>query len=686
MNGVIYGATRMLCELYYDYNCDLVFLKAMNYINKLYKKPAFFAGFQWRKIQSFILGMLIFCHFFLFLMNWGFTMPADGLDPSWVAVLTHAASHGWQWGKDIVFNYGPFGFLWIRQFDEHLVFATLGLQLLWAACLSWGVARLLSPLPLVVALIAYSAIALGLLISWDGSYFLPCLLIALGYFRFPTPVSTRALLPLVIAAGIGSMIKLTYGMISLIVLFIVDAHRLFNRRWPVYTPVMLIVFFFLYLLSGQSLSYFQNFLKLSLEIVAGHSSAMAIPGPWQELAAFLGLSGIAWLLLIWHQLESRHLDPHSSYGHILALFLVLGLFWLITFKQGFVRHDLHTLAAWGGMAALFAAVTATLWLPQSTGNKLMVGLLVIAICSAFLGLFRLQLDGNQTVVSLVRITSYEKPYREWKNFREWLKSPEAWTARIQYQKDIALAHIRDRHPMPQLQGSVDIIPSMQSVILAYGYDYRPRPIFQDYVDYTPQLIAANREFFQSERAPEYLFFSPGAIDNRYPSSTEGAIWPDILSRYQLDRMVQDDLILLKRRTQPLGDLLNDNAMANYTLQFDKPFFLNDQAPVFAKIFIKQSVFGKLAKLLFKPAPVFIRVKLRNGEIKLHRLIPEMASEGFLLSPYINNCADFALLTTGKMSDLIKNQVEEVSIETSQFGPFYYQEPLLLSLQPLHQWY
>jgi hypothetical protein len=635
---------------------------------------------RYSQAVSWILGALIFFHLVLIFSPWHFTMPRNDLDASWVAVLTHGASQGWQWGRDIVFNYGPSGFLWNRLFDEHLVVAAIGLQLLLVVCLAWGVTYLLFPLPPLATLVAYLSVALGVFLSRDGFFFMLPLLVALGHFRLPNPASIMALLPLAVATGIGSTVKLTYGVAGLIILGIVDAHRLASRRWPLYIPIMLLAFFTFYLLAGQELAHFPNFLRLSLDIISGHSSAMALAGSWRELLAFIGLSGMALLLLVWNEWQGKRTGTRPGYWRTLALFLALSSFWLINFKQGFVRHDLHSLAAWGGLAAVAAMAAATVFWQPPARFGLLAGMLAIAMSAALLGLWRWQLEGGHTMSTLVRVVFHDQPNREWQNFREWVRSPEDWKARLKQQRDTALARIRDQHPLPPLQGSVDVIPSIQSVILAHGYDYRPRPVFQEYVAYTPKLIAANRAFLRSDRAPDYLFFSPGSIDDRYPSSAEGAVWPDILRLYRLERMVVGDLALLARRAEPLAELLDGDAI--HTLHFGESLNLADQTTVFARIKVEKTGFGKLANLLFKPAPVFLSMKLHDGVVKTHHLIPEMASEGFLLSPYIQSSTEFGLLATGQLGSLINKQVEEIIIRTSNLGQFYYQESISLNLQSL----
>lgn len=635
---------------------------------------------DYSRVTSQALGLLIFLHIVLIFSPWRFTMPQDGLDPSWVAVLTHGAGQGWQWGKDIVFNYGPSGFLWNRLFDEQVMVATMTLQFLLAGSLAWGVSCLLFTLPPLVALVAYPPVVLGIVMSRDCFFFVLPLLVALGHFRRPNPVSIIALLPVVVAAGAASTVKLTYGVAGLMILGIVDMHRLSGRHWPIYTPVLLLAFFTFHFINGQNLAAFPDFLRLSLEIIAGHSSAMAAAGSWWELLVFIGLSVMAILLLIWNVWQQKRIQTWMGYGHWLALLLVLSGFWFINFKQGFVRHDLHSVAAWGSLAVVSAVVAATvLWQPPAR-RGLFAGMLAVAIIAAFTGLWRWQLGGGPTVTTLIQMVFHHQPAREWQNIRDWFKSPADWKARLNQQRDNALARIRDQYPLPPLRGSVDVIPSIQSVILAHGYDYRPRPVFQEYVAYTPKLIATNQAFLKSERAPDYLFFSPGSIDDRYPSSAEGAAWPDILRYYRFERMVNGDLALLTRRTEPLTGLLDGGTTR--TFQFGEPLALAEQPTVFARIRIETTGLGKLANFLFKPAPVFLSVKLHDGTLKTHRLIPEMASEGFLLSPYIKDSAGFSQLATGKTESLLMQQVDEITITTGGYGQFYYQKLISMDWQSL----
>ena len=72
------------------------------------------------------------------------TAPTAGLDPAWRLALSYAIEHCWQFGKDIVFTYGPLGYLLAGTnsgglYTQHLVWQ-LGANLLFAIAI-WFLGR-----------------------------------------------------------------------------------------------------------------------------------------------------------------------------------------------------------------------------------------------------------------------------------------------------------------------------------------------------------------------------------------------------------------------------------------------------------------------------------------------------------------------------------------------------------------
>src|SRR5437879_11326347 len=68
---------------------------------------------RWRALLLAPLAIL------LALLLFQFPLPAKpGVDPSWGMVLVYAHRHGLQFGSDVAFTYGPYGFLISRFYYD----------------------------------------------------------------------------------------------------------------------------------------------------------------------------------------------------------------------------------------------------------------------------------------------------------------------------------------------------------------------------------------------------------------------------------------------------------------------------------------------------------------------------------------------------------------------------------------
>src|SRR4051812_26063643 len=76
------------------------------------------------------------------------------LDPSWMMILSRAFAGHWQFGKDVLFTFGPYGFLFSYFYDPHTYPLMIGIQLACTTILLiglWQLARRLIRSPLVAA-------------------------------------------------------------------------------------------------------------------------------------------------------------------------------------------------------------------------------------------------------------------------------------------------------------------------------------------------------------------------------------------------------------------------------------------------------------------------------------------------------------------------------------------------------
>jgi hypothetical protein len=187
----------------------------------------------------------------------------------------------------------------------------------------------------------------------------------------------------------------------------------------------------------------------------------------------------------------------------------------------------------------------------------------------------------------------------------------------------------------------------QAVIFAHGLPYRPRPVFQSYSAYTPQLEELNRRHVAGPNNPDYILFDVAHIDNRFPALEDGRSWPELLTRYEpafsafTSRLSQ--YLILKKRPAPLEYSLEP--ISEHQVQWGRTVTLESLSdePIWAEIDVRPNLPGRLMNLLYKPGLIRLVVRTGDGRLCTYRLIPGMARSGFLLSPVIRTRQEFNLL-------------------------------------------
>jgi hypothetical protein len=582
------------------------------------------------------LGAVATAYYVLLLGPWRFSMPASGLDPSWVAAIAHGFVSGWQWGSDVIFTFGPLGFLYFKPFLEGTLLVAVLYWTVVAVVSAVNFLELLRPVPLPFAFVLFVAFAASVSHGPDTIHFILPLLAAIGHFRTPHPVPTKMTLPLAIVTGPAGLIKLSFGILGAFIFVVLDVDRVRQRKFPLYTPVFLATFLATYVCVGQNPAYLYVFLVQSFGVVSGFSEAQQLPGSNLELLLFMVVSAATGLIICYREFHLARTE--ATYADRMLFIACLAIYWIIIFKAGFVRQDLHTVVSWNSISACMAAYLASNW-PRNrnlSGIAAIVGVLILTGASAM----RIKLELGQ---SFVLSRALEDPLRQLTAAWAFLADRDSWMLQRRQERDASLAAIRRATPLSPLDGSVDTIPSIQSAILAYGFEYRPRPNLQEYEAYTRDLIDANLTFLRSDRAPKYIVHSTGSIDNRYPSLADGPMWPDLLSRYYPLRF-EGKYLILRRRPSPIDNILS--APLQLAARIGEEVKLDGTEPKFVAIQTRKTLFGRLAQLLFRPGLMSLTVKLSNGQERIHRIVPDIAKEGFFLSPLAEDNFMVAALSIG----------------------------------------
>jgi hypothetical protein len=587
-------------------------------------------------------------------------LPGDvGLDASWILGLNQAMAQNLVFGRDVVFTFGPYAAIYTGQFNP----ATDHLALMGGACV--GLCFCLALLSLAregssrwVVAFALTAVLLRQLPDAIFLSYLPLSSLAIlkllgSGSRSTQSWGARAVLLVVLLVGLGllTLIKGSFLFPVPLIAILIGALAI-SRRMPlaaiaaVVVPAVSCVAF--WAIAGQPASGIWDYFASEREIISGYMDGMGTVGPTWEVAWFLLVTGCTIALVV---REVRGPMPER-----LFLVLTLALFYFVTFKSGFARHDAHATIV--GVGALYGALLIAMLLPQRAAR------LVVA-----LALF--------TAIGINLHYFHGSSLRVWERFNNTIVATfEGVLGRLHGDAFLA-ARLQTREQelarwcaFPRLQGSVDVYSYQQACLILSGNQWAPRPVFQSYSAYTPALAARNHEHLLGAAAPDHIFLRVEPIDGRLPASEDGSSWPAIFSRYRLQGFTNDALQLDRDERgvpEPVPSAIVDRD-ARLGEFVDLPPGASD---IMAAIDIQPTLLGRVASLLFRSPPLKISLDLRNGGRRAYRLVAGMAREPILVSPHIDSTRDFLALMSGTHSFLQDHQVRRLSIDSVGDKPSWF---------------
>lgn len=596
----------------------------------------------------FIIGLLILC------APWSPWMPSAGLDPSWVFLLHHAYAEGWQWGKDIVFTFGPYGFTYAGMYHPETYPIMLLAHFLLLGTIGYALFVHARRIPASYLLLALPGICIAISFNHDLMLFAPAIILV-----FLTTGESRRFPVLGIALSVAcayvALVKFTAVLLAVPLLIISDmCFYILNKRIPFYSVTFLLSTVIFYWLAGQEIANFISYITGSFQVASGYSSAMQSFGPFYEIALFLLVGGLSISWYGWTLWEGDRI--------IAALrLLAIAIFGFMVFKAGFTRHDGHAMLAFAAMSLGVFMLAGWYFSAMPADRRLNIPSILGAICFCYtyLGLashFPATNTGNQVMQIAGMTTS-----KFMGNLHSLLRAGSAeYYDMLETQYAGALAAIRTAHPLPAIQGTVDIYPYEQAAVLAHGLDLRPRPVFQSYSAYSGLLIDLNSRFLEGKSAPLSILFQTGTVDGRFPNLDDGGAWPKLAKWYSVET-VSNGFAVLKRLDNPRSvDLVG---ISKGQVMFGEAIPVPEhQGNLWLALKFRNSLAGSLAKALFKTPTVSLVLNYANGESSLQRIVPDMTNRGFLLNPVIRSGNDFALLLSGSAEDIpvIRNMEVKVN--------------------------
>jgi len=573
--------------------------------------------------------------------------PSADLDSSWRMALGQFLLEGLQFGHDVVFTYGPLGFLMgktyygsVPLFNALLAWQLFAALSFAAIIMMWG--ERLAGRPRLFFYVFF------LLFGIPYEDALHMLMIALTGFELlrrlgrPWAWSTALLLMLL---GVLGDIKFTNLMLGLIIVGAGVAHELWHRRFRAAAGLAawyLGAFLVVWLLCRQSLLNLPEYFLNSWYVSQGYQAVMGIatpPGPLLKGAIVLSVLAVYALFT---------LAVHADRPRTLARTVLLGAFVYLNWKHGFVRADGHMIGFF--YCALLPIVTFPLLLDDAAGRFLRLkrwGLVLTGV----LCLFGLR-DALPGVVDQA-LGGFQA--KIWDNV---IKVTRSETLLAYY--DTELSHVRTGTEMPRTLAtvggaSVDIIGYDQAYALFNRLNFRPRPVFQSYSAYTRELAGLNADFYRSDLAPDYVLLRVNSIDERLPGMDDSAVLYLITHRY--DFVLSEKAFQLWRRKPGAFDYapLAPQPLPVRELALGESWSLAEYADrkLWLEADLRPSLLGHLRNFLYKPPHLYLELEDTAGKTSTYRMAPSIGRAGFILSPMVEDLMSFINFAAGEPGRVVR---------------------------------
>lgn len=590
------------------------------------------------------------------------------LDSSWRQVLTYGFVHGWQVGQDLIFTYGPLGFLMGNTYSG-LVFWPF---ILWQVIMSLIFAGIifrqglrLPPYPRAF----FWAIMVTVGVCYpDALHMIIIVLLGFELLRDAGAAPRRWTVGSLVLLAVLTAVKFTNMMLAGFVVLVAVSLELALRRPRAAARLALWyggAFLLVWLLCGQNPLNLPAYVLNSLRISSGYEQTMGLSTP--DFALHVGLPVLGILIVY----AFIHLAYSAEKPRALARCLVLGAFTYLNWKHGFVRADGHLIGFH------ICALMVLTGFPGILDDSPRMGwvrwvLLLPAVGFCFAGLQNplpvtrnlLALFQDKVFANVYNTLHFPDYYREHRD--------KVRAARAEWDLPRTRAVVGDA-PM-------DYLGYTQAVLLHNRFNYRPRPVIQNYSAYTPALAQINADFYASDRAPDYVLFRLEWIDGRYPPLEDARTLHVFMHRYDFVH-TEKGFQLWKLRAGPFdAAALAPRPLRTVDLPLGQSFALEQMSAqrLWLKADLRPSLLGRLRDFFYKPPLVQLRLVDTRGNTTLYRLPLPMARGGFMLNPIIGDVFGFMRFA----SDQAQHRVKEVSLVVDEADRKYFAPRIRLEFSEL----
>jgi len=499
----------------------------------------------------------------------------------------------------ILFTYGPLAsFNEVKAWDR----ALFGAQLLVAAAilgcfayllvdrlrhvLSWPLATVVTWFTVLTGIndgLVEPAVLISLLLlvrTWDGrtssrrAYWL--MLVPIPFLFLAKPSS--AVLTLVVLASLGS----TTGA-SMV-------QRL--RQAAVGIAYLTLATVALWLAIGVPIGQLPTSLRGSWEFTVGYD-VMSV-----ESAG--GLQYSIALVLIIFVLALTALRPE----HRLASFITALAVLFVTLKHGFVRHDGHELIFFTTTIVVLAAFWEPSWPRRRSPvfREALLGASLMVVGAILAGVAIIRANHGSVPALHDPLLSTRALARQ----VMLVADDTRWSSQVEAErKDERAVYGVDATIISRIgRSTVDIQPVDGVLARAYGLNYAPMPVLQDYAGYTGWLDRTTADSLDAPTAAQFILREVPlyAIDERFPAEDAGAYQLQVACRYR-EVLRTASWQLLEKTEHTCG---TPRSVGSVTVGVGQRVPIpahSESSMIIAKVHVDLGIRFKLQTLLLKPAQI-----------------------------------------------------------------------------------
>jgi hypothetical protein len=589
-------------------------------------------------VGFWILGALLW----ITRLHFPSTSASPELDSSWQQALGYALVHRLQAGVDYWFTFGPLGYFDFAPYEPALYWPTLvAWELVFKALLCAVFVRALARRTNAFERVAGFLLLLFLPAGLDAWYFLCIVAITAPLVDGARPSRASLCLGLALLAIIA-LVKFTFFVTCFAVVVLLALRFAVRRSW--WSGARIVALFailvsLVWTLCGERPWNLVDYVRHSAWLASGYSEAQARQGPAVDLAR----AAIAAALCTGSIVLAALASPRGAARWLPFAVATIGLF--MAFKAGFVDQGTSIVTFFG-----YTAVAPYLASSPVTKNG---ATMFAAPAMAF------TLRASCAIVSIIGMSGEAgHPELAWADWVSTWSSSVSTNVRtleslstFHAAREKQLEKKRAEFDLPRMREqigdrTVDQVGSRQAVLFLNRLHWHPRPVFQSYLTFTPDLVAANGEFFDAD-PPDFVIFSFETIDERLPgmedAATQQRLWRDyrpllvengyllLARKHSVQRASERRETLLERKIA-LGDTVSLDGLEGACLDL--------------YVDIRYTLAGRLRKLLYKAPILHMESRLANGDLWENRILPGMLRTGVVVRPFLASLDDCVRIFRG----------------------------------------